>query len=287
MKKMNALLAAGMILTLGAGCSDATAKLSDAKTAVMTVGNKTITKGDMYSFMVGANGASSVVTNAKAKIAEKEIEITDKMKEDAQSTMDLYTTYYGDYFDDYLASLGIEADEYIDKYLLPSARAERLTYKYVEENFEELTNRYMPIKATILAFSDEEKADEALEALKEDTEISEVITTYESTSKGEPAVYHAESSLDSAVAAVIGSYLPEDGWQKVAESTGSVYDLIRIEETDFAAFKDEIVETLGALSSLSDPSDIYWFTKYGFHIYDKPLYDMIKESNPSLIIQDN
>ena len=55
------VFASALALTVLAGCTDATAKLPDSSTALFSVGNKTITKGDVYSLMNSTSGASTAI----------------------------------------------------------------------------------------------------------------------------------------------------------------------------------------------------------------------------------
>ena len=68
MKKL-VLLALGALLL--AGCSDARASLKDPKTAVFSVGNQTLTKGDMYNFMLARDAGYFTINEAKKVIFEK------------------------------------------------------------------------------------------------------------------------------------------------------------------------------------------------------------------------
>ena len=66
MNSMKKLMCAGLALLMLAGCKDATAALANSKETLMTVGDTTITKGELYNMMfasVGANTANTDVMN--------------------------------------------------------------------------------------------------------------------------------------------------------------------------------------------------------------------------------
>ena len=98
MKNKNIVLLASSLLALSTitGCSDATASLKDKSTVVMKVGKTAITKGEVYSTLFASYGYTQAVTDAKHIIANNEIEITDEMKEQADSIVEMYKNYYGD-----------------------------------------------------------------------------------------------------------------------------------------------------------------------------------------------
>ena len=173
MKKINLVLAAMLAIAPLAGCTDAEAKLKDSSNVVMKVGSKTITKGDMYALMKSSAGAPTAINEATRIISAQEIEVTDDMKNTAQSTLDSYKALYGDSFASYLETSGMTEDEYVNDYLLPSLQAEQLVDKYITEDMEALVAKYSPVKATVIKFSTKEDAEKALSELKDGSKTPE------------------------------------------------------------------------------------------------------------------
>ena len=288
MKKIVKVFAAAMALSVLAGCTDATAKLPDSTSAVFSVGSKTVTKGDIYAMMNASSGAVTAVNNANRVIARAEIEVTDEMKESAQSTMDSYKTYYGDTFTTYLEQMGMTDEEYLNDYLIPSLQAEKLSSKYVEENFAKIISMYSPRKATILSFSSEDDANAALSELKDGSkDAATAAKDHNSTSTGTSSIYTLESTdIDSTVRTVLNSSKPDDGWTMVPASDSSSYVVLKVDDSDPENFRDEAVETLAALTNVQNDSTTYWFKKYGFHIYDKTIYDAVAADYPDNLVQN-
>ena len=288
MKKIVKVFAAAMAMSVLAGCTDATAKLPDSASAVFSVGSKTVTKGDIYAMMNASSGAVTAVNNANRVIARAEIEVTDEMKESAQSTMDSYKTYYGDTFTTYLEQMGMTDEEYLNDYLIPSLQAEKLSSKYVEENFVKIISMYSPRKATILNFSSEDDANAALSELKDGSkDAATAAKDHNSTSTGTSSIYTLESTdIDSTVRTVLNSSTPDDGWTMVPASDSSSYVVLRVDDSDPENFRDEAVETLAALTNVQNDSTTYWFKKYGFHIYDKTIYDAVAADYPDNLVQN-
>ncbi|MBQ7992130.1 MAG: hypothetical protein IJM63_07195 [Solobacterium sp.] len=282
------VFASALALTVLAGCTDATAKLPDSSTALFSVGNKTITKGDVYSLMNSTSGASTAINEANKVIARAEIEVTDEMKESAESTLESYKTYYGDTFTTYLEQMGLTDEEYLNDYLIPSLQAEKLSSKYVDENFAQVISTYMPIKATLLTFTTEDDANKALSELKDGSkDAATAAKDNNSTSTGTSTIYTIESTdIDSTVRTVLNSAKPEDGWTMVPASDSSSYVVLKVDDHNPDNFRDEAAETLGSLTNVQNDSTTYWFKKYGFHIYDKTIYDAVAADYPDNLVQN-
>lgn len=277
-----------LALLMLAGCTDAQAKLPDSSTAVFSVGNKTVTKGDVYANLNSSVGATTAINNANKVIAREEIEVTDEMKEQAQSTLDSYKSYYGDTFTTYLEQMGITDTEYVEDYLIPSLQAAELSGKYVEENFDKIVSMYIPLKATLLTFSTEDDANAALSELKGGTkDAATAAKDHNSTSSGESSIYTIESTdIDSTVRTVLNSSKPEDGWTMVPSSDSSTYVVLKVDDNDPNNFKEEAIDKLADVTNIQNDSTTYWFKKYGFHIYDKAIYDAVAADYPDNLVQN-
>lgn len=288
MKKNTILLTAALLAVSPlAGCTDAQAKLKDSSTALFSVGSKTVTKGDLFSKMVADSGASQVTSDAMKVISSKEIEITDDMQSSAESTLSSYKSLYGDSFSSYLESAGMSEDDYLNDYLIPSLQAEQLPEKYLTENWKNVVKLYTPVKATVLEFTDSTDAEAALSELKDGSKTAaEAASGHNSSSDGETKIYTIEDTdLDSIVRTVITSNTPDDGWTEVPASDGSTYYVVRVDDDDPNNFKDECIETLKDLDQVSSDSTTYFFKKYGFHVYDKTIYDALSEDYPDYLVQ--
>lgn len=288
MKKKIISIVALLFVTMSlSGCTDAVAKLNDSNEVLFSVGKQNVTKGQLYSQMMNTYGPSAAIGESSTYIAQKEIPVTDEMKQSAQESIDSYKSYYGDAFTKHLEQIGMTEEEYINENLIASLQAAELPKKYIEENFDTVITLYKPVKATLLNFTTQDEANAALEELKNGGDPKEVATKNNSTSSGEPEIYTINStSVDSVIRTVINSATKEDGWFKAAASDGATYAVIRIEENDVNNFKDEAIDALVELSTLQDESTAYWYNKYDFHIYDKIIYDAVAKDYPSYLVQD-
>lgn len=281
-------IAAGLALITLTGCTDAMAKLPDSSTTIFTVGGKSVTKGDIYSMLNSTVGATTAINNANKVISQAEIEVTDEMKESAESTLESYKTYYGDTFTTYLEQMGITDEEYLNDYLIPSLQAEKLSGKYIEENFAKIISMYTPLKATLLTFSSEDDANAALSELKGGSkDAATAAKDHNSTSTGESKIYTIESTdIDSTVRTVLNSSKPDDGWTMVPAADSSSFVVLKVDDNNPENFKDEAIETLSDVKNIQNDSTTYWFKKYGFHVYDKTVYDAVAADYPDNLVQN-
>lgn len=270
------------------GCSDASAKLSDSSTAIFSVGNTTVTKGNMFTTMETMSGADTAINDATSTISSLEVEVTDEIKSQAEDTLSTYKSMYGDTFRNRLEEQGMSEEDYINDYIIPSLLAEQLNYKYVEENWAEVIDLYKPVKATILEFTSQDDANAAIEELNAGSkDAATAASDHNSSSTGTSEIYTNQSTdLDSMIRAVLSSLTTEDGWTYATGSDGATYYALHIDENDPENFRDEATETLVALSNVQNDAQTYYFRKYNFHIYDITIYNGVANSYPDCLVQD-
>ncbi len=289
MNKKSLVLCTALLLSTGAaGCSDAQAKIKDSSTVLFSVGNKSITKGDLYSLMNATAGATTAINDANKMICDQEIEITDEMKESAEKTLTSYKSMYGDTFASYLEQSNMTEDDYLNDYLIPSLQAEKLTEKYITDNWNSVVSFYKPVKATVLEFTTTDDAKAALSELNDGSASpAEAASNHNSSSNGQASIYTIESQdVDSLVRAALNSNTPDDGWKEIPASNGSAFYLIRIEDNTPDNFKDEVMQAFESIDQISNDATTYFFKKYNFVIYDKIVYDAVEANYPNNLVQN-
>ena len=288
MNTFRKLLAASLALMTLAGCKDATASLSNANETVMTVGSKTVTKGDMYHSLFSSVAASTSYTDVMKYITDQEVEVTDEMKEQAKSEAEMYTMYYGASFTSYLDSMGMTIEDYAEKNVLPSLKNDALTKKYISENLDSLASRYKPVQAIVLSFSSQEDASAAISALKDGSKTpAEAATENNSSSSGsEEVITTVTTTYDSTVLSVLRSSTPDDGWMQVPSSDGTLFYVLKVVSADPAEFSEAAATAFSSISAVSELCTDSYLRKYNFHVYDINLYNALKEYNSSLLVQD-
>ena len=287
MKKINAIIASAALLSMLTGCKDAEAEISDRETILFKVGSTTVTKGTVYDMLMNSQAGDTVLNGAQKKIAEQEIEITDEIKADAQETLDMYLEYYGDSFTTYLDQLGMTSEDYLNKSLIPSIQVEKLSEKYVDENFDTLAAKYQPVKAILIEFTTKEDSDAAFAELNEGKDPAETASAHNSYSSGTSMIYTTEAaSVDASVRTALLSQTPDQGWTQMEAADGSAFYIIKVEDNNVENFRDDAVSNFRTLADVSTASTQYWLSKYNFHVYDITAYNALKEDHPEYLIQD-
>lgn len=295
MKKLTMLLCCAAMLTTLSGCKDAVATVSDGSEVLLKVGSTKITKEDMYNQLKTSSGANVTIQMVQDALAEKEgITINDDMKKTAAEELeDLKKDYGGaDAFASALESAGFSGDEdYLERVSYPNLLKEGLLDKYMEENKETILNQYHPIKAKIIEFDDEEKADNALKALKNGDKTADVAEKYaaeNATLTGAEKIYHAESSVSSTVYSRMTTTTKAGLIEEVLKDTSEEkWYIAEIVNLDPESMVDEIFEELKTSATTLDSSMLEtYLQKYNFTIYDIDIYNNIKEDYPSYLVEE-
>ncbi len=131
-KVLIGILGISLLLT---GCGEVS-KLKNGEEVVAKLDGKTITADDLYKELKSKGGSSILVNLIDQFIADKELETTDEMKQNAESDYNTYKTQYESYgqdFDEVLKSSGYaDKQEFIDELIL-SEKKEELAKKYLKE----------------------------------------------------------------------------------------------------------------------------------------------------------
>jgi foldase protein PrsA len=288
MKKLIAICAAALVIVPLAGCDDASAKLDSANEPVVTIGGKRITKGQLYSSLMTSVGESTAINHSWQVIEDQEIETTDEMLSNAQSTLSGYKMMYGeDTFNQYLESTGMSEDDYINNVILVSTKKQELYKKYIEENFDTVVTAYNPIKATILTFTSSDDANAAVSGLKDgSTTVADVISQYSLSDSGESQLITIDTtSIDTIALSYLRSASVDDGWQVVPGSSEDTWYVLRLDSNTPADYRDEFIDWAYQQTSVQNDATTYWFKKYNFHVYDIDLYNAVASADPNALVQ--
>ena len=279
------LALAALLLT---GCSDAQAALKDPKTAVFTVGDQTLTKGEMYSFMTARDAGYFAINEAKKVILENEVPVTEDMKKEAQTALDSYKSMLGDTFNDYLASYGFaDEEDYLNNNLILSLRSEQLTKNFINENFDAMVSRYTPKKIKMMQFTDLAKATEALQQVKDGGNFDEIATASGSTVSAAETIATVQSQYPATVLTFLASTTDPTLSEVIVDDNGTNFYIVQVLSTNAQDFKEQAVDTFAAIPALSSEASVFYFDKYNFTVYDITIYNQLKANYKDYLIQDN
>lgn len=291
MKKLLCVCAAALLFTVS-GCSDATTSVTDGSTSLITVGGTSITKEDVYTGLKTQGAVNSIINMVTELICDKEIPLTDEIKAEAQSTMDSFKGYVGEEnWDAFIKGNGYASEEdYFNQRVVLAARAGHITEKYLEEDWSNIVDVYKPRQVQIFTTDDEEKANQALEAIKGGKDVAEVVEEL----GGITDSYNGSVQTLSSV-----SGLPANVWGNITKVTENntvldevqynldltAYYVVKVVGTDPEEFKEIAIKGLASVTDIQNESFAFYLKKYNFNIYDIDIYNAFKTQAPQYLIQ--
>lgn len=282
MKKILLSLCALLLL---AGCSDAHAKITDGNTVVFTVGDQEVTKDHLFTSMKQIGSGYSAISASTKIILENEVPVTDELRAEADASLELYRANYQENFPLVLQSNGFKDEEdFYNNSLLVSAQLNQLTTKYVTDNFDNLIKTYKPKKAVTLAFSTEEDAKAAKADLENGIDGATVGSTYNSSIAGSERIVTTTTELDANAKSHVVDATTNGVSDVIVGSAGDTFYVVNVIEADPNNMKDEVIEILAGLDKMGTESDLFYFDKYGFKVYDRELYDNLQANYPDYLL---
>ena len=292
MKKLLTVCAFALLVTLS-GCKDATTSLSDGNDALITVGNTTITKNDVYTGLKSENGVTAIISKLTAYIVDQEVPVTDEMMSEAQSTMQSFKDTVGEEnWSTFLSSMGYENEQqYLEERALLSVRASQLTSKYITDNYDEIKENYQIRKLRIFQTTDSSIAAEVQEKVKNgELTIEEAVNQYDSvttTYDGSEQILTNASGLGSDIWDNIMAVTEDNTLLDLYQYSSDLSNFYVIEVVSVDVPLEEAQSTIEGLSTIADDAFAYYLDKYNFTVYDIDLYNGIQSQKASYIVQDN
>lgn len=290
MKKILCCFALLLALT---GCKDASTSVTDGNEALITIGKTEITKNDVYTGLKSENGVSSIIAKITEYIVEKEIPVTDEMREEAEEYLaELKTTVSDENWKAFLDAMGYESDaQYLEERVLLSVQATELTTTYIEENYDQIKEDYQIRKVQIFETADSQVAAEVQEKVKNgELTIPEAVKAYKdsvvtTTYDGSVQVITNASSLDSSIISNIMEVTEENTVLDLYQFSSDLSKFYVVNVVSADVTLEEAEETLLGITSIADEGFAYYLSKYNFTIYDIDLYNGIYAQAPTYIVQ--
>jgi len=295
-KILKITLAVLLGLAMLTGCGDASATLSDKKSALITVGKTSVTKEQVYDHMVTADAAKTVILQATASVLDAEVETTDAMKTAAQAKVDSYKKQFGDNFTTYLQYLGYSTEQDLYDASLNDERASALIDKYITDNWDSLVTKYTPIMAKLMYFEASsyssteaayQAAGKALDEVKAGADFATTAAKYKSSSTlaAEQLYTRETESLDYNVLQFMTTATTPTLSTVIANEAVDGYYIVQITSVNIEQYKSNFVSYLKGLTDMSNTVNAFYFTKHNFTIYDITTYNLVKSNYAAYLVQ--
>jgi len=286
MKKLIVLVLASFMLV---GCYDKTTSISDKDTVLITLDNKTITKGDVYNVMgkVEPYPAVVVLTLSKKMILAKEVGITAEITAAADAALAAWLETNKADVQKALDDAGYKDEDaiYNDKFIV-EAQSNNLVSKYINTTFSTIVSTYKPVKARVMEIEKKADATLALAAIKAGDSFATVATKYGNKQySSDLAIYYTGSDLPDLVLTFLkGVTLPTLS-DVIEDTDNSLYYIVQVSVADGNAMKEEVITSFTKNATFIEMALMGYYESNGFKIYDRTVYDMINTNYPDYIVQ--
>lgn len=286
-----------------AGCSsNQTTTVSNSNEAFFTVGDTTISKGDIYEYMKLQNLDSGIIAMAETDLVNQLVPVMDEMNATVDERIAADKELYGEETFNTMINYYGFADEqaYRDAYLT-NIQITELTKQYVEDHWDAMIEKYNPRKAVVLSFVEEssnteetdttsegdeattskaqQDAQAAYEALSSgEKDLQTVIDEYNLTADTEPVLY---TTNDTSLTNMVRTYIQTNqvGYSTPVydDSNGTpTYYVVYLADIDPNNFKDEVLDELASYNDVAEESDQYFLKSNGFFVYDQMILDALR-----------
>ncbi|MBR0474927.1 MAG: hypothetical protein IJJ19_07980 [Erysipelotrichaceae bacterium] len=300
MKKLVKIALLSLVtVALLAGCTDATATVSDKNKTIIKVGNTTVTKGDIYNEMMKDDAGNTIVNLAMKQIANDEIETTADIQSEAQKIYDDYKAQIeatGVDFEEGLKTYGYTSPEDFMDYCVSTVKSQKLIDKYIEDNFDKLVDEYRPVKAKMIYLDGTsgieaaaEKGKQAIEEIKAGKSFEEVAEQYsDRKTSAEETLYLLanNSTLDYNVLQFLSTSTTPTLSDLIQANSGNAYYIVQITNTNIQQMRDDFISELKDQEKTSETVYYNYFKDHKFTVYDIDVYNTIKENYPTYLVQD-
>ena len=182
--------------------------------------------------------------------------------------------------------LALSEEEMLNTYI-ETLKVEKLTSTYIEDNFDLVCEKYKPVKAIVLTFTDLNNAAYCQRALSTKVlTVEEAAKEYGAGSSSQAQFFTIDSTTyDAEARSIIMSNTPEDDWALTSSLDGNTHYVIHVESNTPSEFKDDVVQQMTINGSVEEDCTKYYFANHNFHVYDKFIFDQIQENASYALVQ--
>ena len=274
------------LLSLGlAACGNVTTNVSNANDVLISIGNEDIKVGQVYSALIAQDSSTIIKEMAQQIILNKEIEITEEMKAEAQIQLDEFTTNMGENAELYLQYYGYkDMDDYYTNGILPTLQQDVLVDTYLNNNYATLAVSYQPKKVRIIEVSDAALADAALAEIQGGADFSTVATKYTTAAyPGYEELVYNQSELPEVVLVWMNLQTKPTLSPVLPDTTNATNYIVQVTEADVNKLQSEVIANFKLDTTFVDKTIAEAFIRNEFKLYDKSVYDKFIATYPSYI----
>ncbi len=290
MKKLFPIVALSGLLVLG-GCSDASTTITNNKDVLISVGDQTITTGDVYNVLQISGNITPVVTALNKQIIEVAVPISEELETAAKAELeDVKAEVGSDNWDAFLEDSGYaDEEDFYQNAILYTLREPLITSAYVKEKQDELFEQLKPLQLQVIAINNQEQANEAYQKLKDGTAFEDLLSY--ANAEG----YVTDTSIYT------NEMLPSSLWTKIEETedgtyvdaignddTMTTYFLVNKISSEVANYEDEAITTIANSTNTNDEGLTmeqtalkYYLDEISYGIYDATIYSALLGTNPA------
>lgn len=248
------------------------------KTLVKTA-DITVTKDDIYNYLLDSDGSSMTLNTAINYVADKEITDQDAINSKVDELKKQYLQYAGTSdLNTYATDAGYkDEDDFIKQVITPNAKLQLLQEKYVNKNFKSLVKQY---KVKYIKYFTVDTESQALKIIKDITDETS-FTNYFNENSGKDAgmVTKKSNDLDSKIVKKLDKFTKDGIYAKAIKTSESKYAVVWVYNTDKSNLKDEIKKGLTSLSDFTTKCETYYLRKYNFDVYEPSIKKAIKKTS--------
>lgn len=282
---MKKILVACLVLISLTACGNKTSLVSDPDTTIIEGNKINFTKQDLFESFKNNDYTPVVLSSLVEKVANLEGYDEETINNDLNSQIEEMKALYGDQYDMMVGYYGNEDN--LKSIMRSGIITEKLTNKYFDENYEDLKNKYTPVKAKIAYFNELETAQAVLDQINngKSFEMAAAENGYQEqiqekvyTDKSDLAL-EVKTFLNTATEPTLSNIILNTVTQTANDGTTSSsnrYYIAQVTNVDVDSFKDDFFTEIAQIEDIDEILNSY-FTKYDIEVFDQRTYELLSK----------
>ena len=287
---MKKLIVLSLCLLFFAGCSNASATVSNGSDAIVSVGGKKVTKQQVYEILREQDSGETVLNIIINAITAKEVTLTSEIEAEAKAELAAAKAEMADSYEEFLEYYGYDSDEvYYEKEILPATLYNYLPDSYIEENWDDVIEYYYPTMARIIEVTTAEAANAAKAEIQDGATFDSVAKKYTTASSalydGSEQMYSRNESktLPTFVNEFIRTATGPTLSGVISNDAADKFYIVQITGKNPAQYTEKAIEAIKKSSDLENDMMAYYCKKYDLRIYDISLYEIFQDYYPTYL----